>query len=323
MKRVIGIGNALVDIMVRVPGEEMLKQFSLPKGSMQLVDESRSESVKNGTGDLARSVSSGGSVANTIHALGMLGASPGYIGSVGTDDTGDFFSSDLISAGVDPILFRRNCPTGTAVALVTPDSERTFATHLGAAVDLNIDELNEELFRGYDILYVEGYLIPNIDLVDRACSIAKALGMEVALDLSSYNIVDENLESFRKIVGRHVDILFANEDEARSFTGLEPGPALTELAKMCGIAVVKTGRDGSMIRRGEELVRVGIIDVNPVDTTGAGDMYAAGFLYGYCKGEPLDSCGAYGALLAGSVIENMGAKLPPEKWPSIKTQLNH
>lgn len=322
MKRVIGIGNALVDIMVGIPGEEILKEFSLPKGSMQLVDETRSESVKYGIRNFPISVSSGGSVANTIHALGILGASPGYIGSVGHDETGDFFSNDLQGAGADPVLFRRSSPTGTAVALVTPDSERTFATHLGAAVELNLEEMNDELFNGYDILYVEGYLILNFDLVERACQIAKAAGMEVALDLSSYNVVEDNLESFKKIVSGYVDILFANEDEARAFTGLEPEQALTEMAEMCGISVVKTGSRGSMIKRGEEVVRVGIIDVNPVDTTGAGDMYAAGFLYGYCKDEPLDRCGAYGALLAGSVIEYMGAKLPPERWPSIKTQLN-
>ena len=140
MKRVIGIGNALVDIMVKIPGEEILKEFALPKGSMQLVDESRSDNVKYGISGFPRSVSSGGSVANTMHALGIMGASPGYIGSVGNDETGNFFSEDLINAGVDPVLFRRSCPTGTAVALVTPDSERTFATHLGAAVELNIEE---------------------------------------------------------------------------------------------------------------------------------------------------------------------------------------
>ncbi|MBM3420886.1 MAG: adenosine kinase, partial [Bacteroidetes bacterium] len=134
MKRVIGIGNALVDIMVKIPGEELLKEFNMPKGSMQLVDAERSEQVKRGTGNLARSVSSGGSVANTIHALAILGARPGYIGSTGTDELGEYFVNDLLAAGADPVIFRRSCATGTAVALVTPDSERTFATYLGAAV---------------------------------------------------------------------------------------------------------------------------------------------------------------------------------------------
>lgn len=322
MKRVIGIGNALVDIMVKVPGEEILEGFGLPKGSMQLVDSSRSESVKNGTGSFPRSVSSGGSVANTIHALAMLGASPGYIGSTGTDDMGDYFVNDLINAGGEPIIFRRSCATGTAVALVTPDSERTFATHLGAAVELNAGEISDALFEGYDILYIEGYLITNFELVETLGKKARELGMEVALDLSSYNVVEAFRHQFTEIIGKYVDIIFANEEEAKALTGMDAGEAVKKLSETCRIAVVKTGSKGSLIRRGEEIISVGVIPVKPVDTTGAGDMYAAGFLYCYCKGEPLDQCGAFGALLAGSVIEHIGAKLPADKWSEIRAILN-
>jgi len=322
MKRVIGIGNALVDIMVKIPGEELLKEFNMPKGSMQLVDAERSEQVKRGTGNLARSVSSGGSVANTIHALAILGARPGYIGSTGTDELGEYFVNDLLAAGADPVIFRRSCATGTAVALVTPDSERTFATYLGAAVDLNSAEISDGLLEGYDILYIEGYLITSFELVESLCRTAKSLGMEVALDLSSFNVVEAFREQFSKITREYVDILFANEEEAKALTGLDAEEAVSALSEFCRITVVKTGCRGSLIRRGAEILRIGVIPVKPVDTTGAGDMYAAGFLYCYCKDEPLDQCGAFGALLAGSVIEHIGAKLPSEKWSEIKTILN-
>ena len=321
MKRVIGIGNALVDIMVRIPDETLLGEFSLPKGSMQLVDSEKSEEVKSGTQHLEWSVSSGGSVANTIHTLGMLGASPGYIGSVGMDETEAFFNKDMLGAGVMPILFSRESPTGTAVALVTPDSERTFATHLGAAVDLDAAEITADLLKGYDILYVEGYLIANPGLVTRVCQVAKSLGMEIALDLSSYNVVEAYREDFRNIVGSYVDILFANEEEAKAYTGLDAEAALELISDQCAVAIVKTGSKGSMIKRGEETVKVGVIPVIPLDSTGAGDMYAAGFLYGYANDEPLDKCGVYGAILAGSVLEYMGSKLPPYKWPEIKSKL--
>jgi sugar/nucleoside kinase (ribokinase family) len=321
MKRVIGVGNALVDIMIRVPGDEILTRFSLPKGSMQLVDSDRSVFVREGTTTFEQSVSAGGSVANTIHTLGLLGASPGYIGSIGDDSTGEYYSNELKAAGVNPIMFHRTCATGTAVALVTPDSERTFATHLGAAVELNASEINYDLFKGYDILYLEGYLINNFDLVEKLGQIARGLGMEVALDLSSYNVVEENKARFAEIVTEYTDILFANEDEARAFTGVDAEASLDILARKCNIVVVKTGSKGSMIRRGEEVIRIGVIPVTPIDSTGAGDMYAAGFLYGYSKDEPLDRCGAYGALLAGSVIEYMGSKMPPEKWHQLRLSL--
>lgn len=322
MKRVIGIGNALVDIMVPVADEELLARFSLPKGSMQLVDSDASERVKAGTASMRRTVSAGGSVANTIHALGILGTSPGYIGSVGRDSTGEFFAGELRNAGVDPVLFLRESPSGTAVALVTPDSERTFATHLGAAIELNADELNEDLFRGYDILYLEGYLIINFDLTLRACQLAKSLGMLVAIDLASYNVVDDNRDRFQQIVTDYVDILFANEEEALALTGKGADEAAAILSESCEVVVVKTGSRGSLIRRGEEIVRVNILPVNPIDTTGAGDMYAAGFLFGYSKGESLDRCGVYGTILAGNVIEVMGAKLPAERWNSVMEVMN-
>jgi sugar/nucleoside kinase (ribokinase family) len=322
MKRVIGIGNALVDIMVPVADEELLARFSLPKGSMQLVDSDASERVKAGTASMRKTVSAGGSVANTIHALGILGTSPGYIGSVGRDSTGDFFAGELRNAGVDPVLFLRESPTGTALALVTPDSERTFATHLGAAIELNADELNEDLFRGYDILYLEGYLIINFDLTLRACQLAKSLRMQVAIDLASYNVVDDNRDRFQQIVTDYVDILFANEEEATALTGRGAEEAAAILSESCEVVVVKTGSRGSVIRRGEEVVRVNILPVNPIDTTGAGDMYAAGFLFGYSKGESLDRCGVYGTILAGNVIEVMGAKLPAERWNSVMEVMN-
>lgn len=322
MKRVLGIGNALVDIMVPVSDEEILTRFSLPKGSMQLVDSNASELVKAGTAMMKRTVSAGGSVANTIHALGILSTSPGYIGSVGRDSTGEFFAAELRNAGVDPVLFMRESPTGTAVALVTPDSERTFATHLGAAVELIADELNEALFSGYDILYLEGYLIINFDLTLRACQLAKSLGMKVAIDLASYNVVEDFHDRFQQIVTDYVDILFANEEEALALTGKGAEESATILSESCEVVIVKTGSSGSLIRRGEETVRVNILPVSPIDTTGAGDMYAAGFLFGYLKGEPLDRCGVYGTILAGNVIEVMGAKLPADRWISVMEVIN-
>jgi sugar/nucleoside kinase (ribokinase family) len=251
----------------------------------------------------------------------MLGADTGFIGSIGKDETGDFFERDMKSAGVNTLLIRRDSVTGTAVALVSPDSERTFATHLGAATELEAADLSADQFNGYDILYLEGYLIFNRPLVETACRMAKENNMKIALDLASYNVVEFKLQDFRDIVEKYVDIVFANEEEARAFTGKNPEEALKILSESCEIAVVKTGSEGSIIKRGEEIVRIGTIKVDLHDTTGAGDLYASGFLYGYSMDYSLEACGLFGSILAGHVIELIGAKMPDKKWDLIKKHI--
>jgi sugar/nucleoside kinase (ribokinase family) len=209
MKKILGIGNALVDVMTMINDDSILEKFALPKGSMQLVDKDKSKMIKAETVNFNRSLASGGSAANTIHGLAMLGIKTGFIGSIGTDELGDFFENDMKDAGISTLLSRRDSVTGTAVALISPDSERTFATHLGAAVELNAADLHPENFKGYDILYLEGYLILNKLLVETACRIAKRENMKIALDLASYNVVDSNLSDFKEIIEKYVDIVFA------------------------------------------------------------------------------------------------------------------
>jgi sugar/nucleoside kinase (ribokinase family) len=322
MKRILGIGNALVDIMTLIEGDYILNEFNLPKGSMQLVDREKSEGIKAATEIFPRTWTSGGSAANTIHGLAMLGADTGFIGSIGRDDTGDFFEKDMKKAGVNTLLIRRNSVTGTAVALITHDSERTFATHLGAAVELAADDLKPMLFDGYDILYLEGYLINNFSLIEVACKIAKENKMMIALDLASYNVVEENLESFKKIIVRYVDILFANEQESKAFTGIEPEKALIVLSDLTDTVILKIGAEGSWLKHSNELIKVSAFPVNCIDTTGAGDLYAAGFLYGISKGLNLERCGIVGSLMAGKVIEIVGARMDKEKFREIKMEID-
>jgi sugar/nucleoside kinase (ribokinase family) len=285
---------------------------------MQLVDNQKSELVKNETVNFKRNLASGGSAANTIHGLAMLGAETAYIGSIGRDELGDFFESDMKNAGIRTILSRRDSATGTAVALISPDFERTFATHLGAAVELGPADLKEGDFKGYNILYLEGYQIYNKPLVDAACRFAENENMKIALDLASYNVVESNLSDFKEIIEKYVDILFANEDEARAYTGMEPEGALDVISKTCEVAVVKVGSEGSWIKRGLEIIKIGTADVNVIDTTGAGDLYAAGFLYGYSIDKNLEVCGQYGSVMAGKVIEILGARMDNSKWQEIK-----
>jgi sugar/nucleoside kinase (ribokinase family) len=211
-----------------------------------------------------------------------------------------------------------NQNTGRAIALISQDSERTFATHLGAAIELAAEHLTAFNFKQYDYLHIEGYLVQNHDLITTALSLAKENGLKVSLDLASYNVVEANLDFLRAVVTKYVDIVFANEEEAKAFTGKEPKEALDEIAGMAEIAVVKTGSKGSFIKSGNEIVEIGVITVNPVDTTGAGDLYASGFLYGQSMGYSLEKCGTTGALLAGNVIEVIGSKMGAERWTGIR-----
>lgn len=321
MKRILGIGNALVDIMTLIEGDYILKEFNLPKGSMQLVDREKSTGVKAATEIFPRTWASGGSAANTIHGLAMLGADTGFIGSIGRDDTGDFFENDMKKAGVNTLLIRRNSVTGTAVALITHDSERTFATHLGAAIELTAEDLKPMLFEGYHILYLEGYLINNFPLIETACKIAMENKMLIALDMASYNVVEESRDAFRKILREYVDILFANEQEAVAFTGFEPEQALPLLSEMCEVVVLKVGAEGSWVKGGEEIIKVSAFPVECVDTTGAGDLYAAGFLYGFAKELNLETCGIMGSLMAGKVIETVGARMDIARFAGIKKEI--
>jgi sugar/nucleoside kinase (ribokinase family) len=318
MTRILGLGNALVDIITLIDNDSVLERFALPKGSMQLVDNERSEIIKSGTSDFKRFLASGGSAANTIHGLAMLGITSGFIGTVGKDETGDFFENDMKNAGVTTLLHRSNSATGTAVALISPDSERTFATHLGAAVDFDSVTLDPANFKQFDILYIEGYLINNKTLIEKAVSIAKENKMKIALDLASYNVVEANIGIFRKIITEYTDIVFANEEEAKTFTGKGPEEALRIISDLCEIAIIKVGSAGSWIKRGDEVIKVDALPVKCHDTTGAGDLYASGFLYGLAKGLNLEKCGLIGSVLAGHVIEIIGARMNDTKWNEIK-----
>jgi sugar/nucleoside kinase (ribokinase family) len=317
MDKILGIGSALVDVMTLIDNDNILEKFGLPKSSMQLVDDEKSALIKRETIKFKRNLAAGGSAANTIHGLAKMGAAAGFIGSVGKDEIGDFFEEEMRLAGVNTYLLHRDSPSGTAVALISADSERTFATHLGAARELKADDLKIEFFKDYQILYMEGYLIINRPLVERACILAKENNMKIALDLSSYNVVEAFLYDFREIIEKYVDIVFANEEEAKSFTGLQPFEALNMISDLCEIAVIKTGAEGSIIKRREEVVKVSAIPVNCIDTTGAGDLYASGFLYGLAGGFPLEKCGMFGSVLAGHVIEILGAKMDVPRWEKI------
>ena len=218
MKRVIGIGNALTDMLVNLKSDSVLSRFKLAKGSMSLVDTTLQTEISKSVAGLPYSLSLGGSAGNTIRAMAKLGCQVGFIGKVGQDTTGDFFVQALENLGVEPVIFRGSKRSGKCVSLISPDGERTMVTYLGAALELTAAEIDPAIFDGYDCLYIEGYIVQDHDLIRMAARTAKECGLKVAIDLASFNIVAENLEFLRNLVRDYVDIVFANEDEAKTFT---------------------------------------------------------------------------------------------------------
>ncbi|MBO5831986.1 MAG: adenosine kinase [Alistipes sp.] len=321
MKKIIGIGNALTDMLVSLSGDEVLAQYQLDKGSMSLVDNQFQTDILKAVAGLPHSLSLGGSAGNTIRTMARLGTEVGFIGKVGEDSTGDFYIQALRNVGVEPFILRSEHSSGKCLSLISADGERTLVTHLGAAADLQANDIDTAVFEGYDALYIEGYLVQDHNLIRTTMARAKQHGLKVAIDLASFNVVRENREFLHDLVERYVDIIFANEEEAYEFSGCRDAmEALLHIGKLCELAIVKTGIRGALIKRGDEVVEVGIMAAaKRVDTTGAGDFYAAGFLAALCEGMSLRQCGTIGAIAAGKVIEVVGTTLSDEAWNDIKT----
>lgn len=323
MLKILGLGNALVDVLTVLDSDDLLQKLSYPKGSMQLVGKEQSVELQNEIKERERFFVTGGSASNTIAGLAKLGASCGFIGKVGDDEEGRFFGSDMKLCGVEPFLIESELPTGVCVSLVSPDSERTMITYLGAACELKASDLNASLFEGYDIFHIEGYLVQNFELIETALKLAKKAGLKVSLDLASYNVVEENFDFLRRITSEYVDIIFANEEEAKSFTGLTPNEAAEVLAKdFCEIAVVKKGKDGSVIQQGKDVFEIlPLPNVVAIDTTGAGDLYASGFLYGLANGFSLSKCGELGAAVSGNIVQVVGTKMDEDRWNDVRSSI--
>lgn len=323
MDKIIGLGNALVDVLVTLESDDILNEMQLPKGSMTLIDEDKLQKINACFSQMKTHLATGGSAGNAIRGMACLGAGTGFIGKVNNDFYGNFFRDSLLERGIEAnLLLSTTLPSGVASTFISPDGERTFGTYLGAASSLKAEDLSLEMFKGYAYLFIEGYLVQDHDMILRAIELAKEAGLQVCLDMASYNIVEENLDFFSMLINKYVDIVFANEEEAKALTGEEPAKALEIISKMCSIVVVKVGARGSLIRKGSEESCVQAVSVKKViDTTGAGDYFAAGFLYGLSCGYSMEKCAAIGSILSGEVIQVIGAELAAEQWEKIKSEI--
>jgi sugar/nucleoside kinase (ribokinase family) len=321
MRKILGMGNALTDILLKIDTDAVLSALNLMKGGMQLINNERSEEISCALNRFEKVMVTGGSASNAINGITRLGMKAGFVGKIGRDDIGLFFTNDSINNGVEPHLLLSKTPSGRCIVLVSPDGERTLCTYLGASCELEASDLFPELFEGYDIFHIEGYLVQNHNLIRTAVKLAKQAGLKVSIDLASYNVVEENLDFLKEIVAEYVDIVFANEEEAFAFTGKEPVEASIQISGYCDIAVVKVGENGSFIKSQNEKIDIKPRLSNCVDSTGAGDLYAAGFLFGLANNYSLEICGKIGSLVSGNVVEVIGAKMSDEVWEKIHADI--
>lgn len=322
MKKILGMGNALVDILTPIENDSLLEFLALPKGSMQLVDVDKTSEIERAIQQYSHVTIAGGSAANTTKCIAQLGGKAGFIGKTGYDNVGEFFENDMLQNGITPVLLKSAMPSGRCNVLISSDHERTMATCLGAAADMKAEDLKPEMFKNNDILHIEGYLMQNYDLIDKAGFMAKKAGLDISLDFASYNIVAEHIDFLQYFSKKYADIIFANEEESFSFTHEKPEDAVRIIGETARIAVVKIGAKGSYITHKGDTNHVNAVYTeNVVDTTGAGDIFAAGFLYGMSEGYNTTKCGEIGALCASEIIQSLGARMSNESMERIKRYL--
>jgi sugar/nucleoside kinase (ribokinase family) len=309
---VVGIGNAIVDIISRCE-ESFLTKHDLDKGFMRLIDAGEAARLYEAMGPAIER--SGGSVANSIAGLASFGAKCGFIGRVAADQFGGIFRHDIRSLGIDYATepATDGAPTARCLILVTPDGERTMNTFLGASVDLAPDDVDVAMIGATKIVYLEGYLFDRDEAkaaFRAAARLAKAAGAKVALTLSDPFCVDRHRQDFRKLVKEGADIVFANEKEITTLYAVNSFEEAADAALQdCEMAVLTRSEAGSVIVASGETIEVPADPVaKVVDATGAGDLYASGFLYGLTHGAPLEACGRLGSLAAAEVISHIGAR---------------
>lgn len=318
----IGLGNALVDVLLKLESDNVLAEVGIAKGAMDMINRDQMVTIRKTQENLERSQAPGGSVCNTMRAMACLGAKTGFIGKIGDDTVGEYYEQELKKAGVAPYFLRTEGISGSCTVLISPDGERTMGTFLGPGPDITSKEIKDEILRNYNCIYIEGYLLVNEELVKGTMQKAKNAGLKVALDLSNFNIVNAFHGLLEDIIPNYVDILFSNESEAEAFTGLKARDAVKVLSEKVEISLVTLGKEGALVGSKGQVISVPAEGGKPVDTTGAGDHFAAGFLYGQSIGATLEQSARIGSLLAGYIIDVVGAQIPDDKWEQIKLKVN-
>ena len=327
---ITGIGSALIDLLI-YENDDFLRELGKEKGGMTLVQDADLEEILKRTSQKPLVVP-GGAACNTIVGVGRLGGKARFIGKRGADPYGLLYEEQLKLAGVDTVFHVSENPTGRVLSIITQDAQRSMFTFLGASTELEPDKINGEMFKDTAIAVIEGYLLFNPELMMASLMAAKKAGAAVALDLASFEVVEASRGILSEIVKNHVDILIANEDEVAAYTGIsDETQALEALARNVSLAVLKVGKRGSYIFHDGRVIRVAPrtgtnkndsnIGGDALDTTGAGDLWAAGFLFGLANGYSLEKSGEIASACGYEVCQVVGAHIPEDGWRRIRALL--
>ena len=316
--RITGIGSALVDILIN-ESDDFLRKLNKLKGGMTLVESDDIKAILART-DKSPAVVPGGAACNTIIGVGRLGGTARFIGRRGNDNFGTLFEDALRSARVAPELTVSASPTGSVISVITPDAQRSMFTYLGASTEMAPHRITPALFADTAITMVEGYLLFNPELMMTAVHAAKKAGSMIALDLASFEVVNACRELLEDLIKDHVDVLIANEDEAAAFTGYsDEKNALEALSAHVTYGVLKLGKRGSVISFNGRTTRIDAVSGKEAkDTTGAGDLWAAGFLFGIANGFSVEKSGELASACGYEVCQVIGAQIPEDGWERIR-----
>jgi len=320
-RRIVGVGSALMDILIN-ESDEFASEAGAVKGGMLYVENAFIDAVIGKT-EVTPIIVPGGSACNTLIGIGKLGGKARFVGKLGDDGYGRLFQKSLLKNGVEPFLITSSTPTGRVLSIITPDAERSMLTCLGASAETLPEEITAASFENTAIALVEGYQLFNKALTLAILEAAHQANMRIALDLASFTVVQEAESFLKRIVNDYVDILVANEDEARAFTGYsDETRAIEALAQKSELAVLKLGGKGSMIAHNGNITEVAAAAGDDIiDTTGAGDLWASGFLFGLVNGLPLEKCGELGSACGYEVCRVVGANIPEAGWKRIRALL--
>jgi sugar/nucleoside kinase (ribokinase family) len=319
----IGVGSPIMDIVAQVP-DSFLRHVRGEKGGMVLVDDAEMAGILSHL-KVPTSQSTGGSAANATFNAARLGLRTAFMGKLGNDAVAEAYRERFKSVGIDVSRFKRaDRANARCLALVTPDAQRTMRTNLGAAMTLSPEEISSEDFRGARHAHIEGYLVFNHALCESVLNAARMAGCTISLDLSSFEVVNDSRDWMFRQFGKGIDVVFANEDEIRALypnRGDDYEALARELSRHGVIAAVKMGKQGSWVARGSEIYRNPPVHLtDAIDTNGAGDAWAAGFLYGFVRGKSLAQCGAIASVMGSETVRHLGPLIPDAAWPAVKTK---
>lgn len=318
---VVGLGSPILDIIVQVD-DDTLVELDLKKGGMHLISQEQSEEILDGLSLKQKMIAPGGSAANTLSGLSALGNNVAFFGLVGDDAHGTLYEEGTQNDGVGAHLsLHPEHATGHAITFITPDQERTFATHLGAAAHFQEEHVPADVIKKSKVLHIEAYQLENENTREPilyAMDIAKKSGVAITIDLSDPGLIERNLDLFKEIVHKYINVVFVNEDEAVAFTGKKEEEALEEIVRACDTAVVKLGERGSLIKSGDTIYKIAAHEVEKVNTNGAGDMYAAGMIHGMVHALPVDESGKIASHAAALVVGSKGARIDQEHRKHLK-----